>query len=289
MTKISICIPTFNGSRYFEDALRSALNQTFEDFEVVVCDDASTDNTLEIARSFDDKRLKILEFKNNLGLAGNWNRATQYCSGDLIKFLFQDDILHSDALSRFYQSNIDYPDCALHFSANEQIGCRGEQLIRRRPYKQSQRFTAGLLTHDLLFRGNIVGGPSNVMVQRRALLSGEMFDNRSIFSLDLLMWIKLTAKTPASYICESLVHVREHEGSATTLLTKRGATAIDDYNVLCLLAEDQQIESALLQRAKRKYLFRFSLRVLKAYILRRIGRHTLLLQYKSVIATHCKV
>lgn len=94
---VSICIPTYNGAKYLEETLNCAINQTYPNIEIIITDDQSTDNTLEICNNFakKDPRIKIIQNEKNLGLLGNWcevvNKTSQ--NSEWIKFLFQDDLM----------------------------------------------------------------------------------------------------------------------------------------------------------------------------------------------------
>jgi glycosyltransferase involved in cell wall biosynthesis len=101
--KISICIPTYNGEVYLRECIDSCLNQTFSDYEIVICDDGSSDTTVEIIESYLASSNKIKFYKNekNLGLVGNWNTCIEKASGEWIKFVFQDDYILTDCLQEF--------------------------------------------------------------------------------------------------------------------------------------------------------------------------------------------
>src|SRR5262245_20836545 len=98
--QVSICIPTFNGAAWIGESVRSALEQRHDSFEVLVVDDHSTDATVEIARAVGDGRLRIHVNERRLGMVENWNECIRQARGDLIKFLFQDDMLRPDCLAR---------------------------------------------------------------------------------------------------------------------------------------------------------------------------------------------
>src|SRR5438045_2978412 len=98
--RVSICVPTYNGARWIGEAIESALGQTFGEFELLIVDDASTDDTLERVRRVSDPRIRIERNERNLGLVGNWNQCVRLARGEFVKFLFQDDLLYPTCLER---------------------------------------------------------------------------------------------------------------------------------------------------------------------------------------------
>jgi glycosyltransferase involved in cell wall biosynthesis len=96
--KFSILIPTYNGAEVIGDTLRSLLSQSFLNFEIIIQDDASSDNTIEVIKSFNDPKIKIYHNEKNLGYPGNLNSLSQKATGDILYLMGQDDILGEDAL-----------------------------------------------------------------------------------------------------------------------------------------------------------------------------------------------
>lgn len=99
MTKISVCIATYNGEKYIIEQLNSILCQLNDDDEVVISDDYSTDNTLELIRSINDKRIKIVYNNSDKGYTANFENALIYCKGDYIFLSDQDDIWEKNKVS----------------------------------------------------------------------------------------------------------------------------------------------------------------------------------------------
>ena len=97
--KVSVCIPVYNGSEYISDTIRSILSQTFDDFEIIVCDNCSTDNTGEIVRSFDDSRIRYICNEKNLGIVGNPNRAIDLSRGEYVHIIHHDDVMMPENLA----------------------------------------------------------------------------------------------------------------------------------------------------------------------------------------------
>lgn len=96
---VSILIPAYNAEMWLSDTLRSALAQTWENKEIVVVDDGSTDGTLALARSFESNVVKVYTHKNS-GAAATRNEAYSLCTGDYIQYLDADDLLAPDKIAR---------------------------------------------------------------------------------------------------------------------------------------------------------------------------------------------
>jgi glycosyltransferase involved in cell wall biosynthesis len=96
--RVSVCIPVYNGERFLAETIRSVLDQTYRDFELVVLDNASTDATGRIARSFGDPRVRVETNPSTIVQPENWRAAVRLCRAPLIKLLCADDLLHPRCL-----------------------------------------------------------------------------------------------------------------------------------------------------------------------------------------------
>ncbi len=103
---ISIAMAAYNGEKYIREQLDSILAQTIQDFELVICDDCSTDSTLSILREYEakDSRIHVFANEKNLGFKKNFERAVSLCSGDYIALSDQDDIWYPNHLEVLYNS-----------------------------------------------------------------------------------------------------------------------------------------------------------------------------------------
>jgi len=97
----SVCIPNYNYGHYLEETIESVLQQSFEDLEVVIVDNASTDNSVEVIKSFSDPRIRFFQNKYNIGFAPNLQRASQYARGDYILMVSSDDLMYPSALADY--------------------------------------------------------------------------------------------------------------------------------------------------------------------------------------------
>lgn len=118
MSKISIALCTFNGAKYLSEQLESFLSQTRPPDELIVCDDASSDDTVRILKKFAEKAFFAVEIninENRLGYIKNFEKAITLCGGDLIFLSDQDDVWHADKLEIFEQRFNENADVGLVF------------------------------------------------------------------------------------------------------------------------------------------------------------------------------
>ena len=98
--KVSIVLPTFNGSKFLRRSIESCLKQSYLNIELVIVDDGSTDNTLEIIRNFSDKRLGLISTGNNLGIVESLNIGFNFTSGDYLTWTSDDNYYSLDAIQK---------------------------------------------------------------------------------------------------------------------------------------------------------------------------------------------
>lgn len=102
--RVSVCIPVYNGADTILETIKSVLNQTFTDFELLIVDNLSTDGTVEKVKTIADDRIKIIKNEKNVGCGGNLNVCREKATGDIIYYICADDIADSNALKRTYEA-----------------------------------------------------------------------------------------------------------------------------------------------------------------------------------------
>lgn len=139
MPLFSICIPNYNYGRYIGQTIESVLAQSFQDFEIIVADNASTDNSVEVVESFSDPRIRLIKNGFNVGFAPNLDRATESATGQYIILLSSDDLMMPGALARYAGIITEYRagqevannDLLVLFSAIEIIDPEGQVIDQR--------------------------------------------------------------------------------------------------------------------------------------------------------------
>lgn len=209
----SVIIPAYNKGDLVRKTLASALDQTFKDYEVIVVDDGSTDNTADIVKEFTDPRV-IYHYQPNSGLpAAARNKGIALSKGRCIAFLDADDIWYPDKLKVCYEAFNQHPDMDLV--------CHNE-LIRDISGKFIRNVSYGPYTSDmfrrLLFIGNCLS-PSAVAVKREALVDGFIFREYANFfaAEDYDLWLRLSRKYKLYFIPEILGEYLLHDKNISSM------------------------------------------------------------------------
>jgi GT2 family glycosyltransferase/Flp pilus assembly protein TadD/glycogen synthase/SAM-dependent methyltransferase len=124
-TTISICIPTYNRSRFLTNTIQSALNQSFEPLEIVIIDDGSTDNTEEIVKGFNSPKLRYFKKKHE-GAPFTRNRCIKAARGEYILWLDSDDLLLPEILKTYKDSLIEFPEADILYCNLQSVGKKNE-------------------------------------------------------------------------------------------------------------------------------------------------------------------
>jgi glycosyltransferase involved in cell wall biosynthesis len=228
--KVSICIPTYNGAAFIDSAISSALVQTYSNFDIVISDDGSTDNTVAIAQAWQQKSAVpiILLQHERYGLVENWNYCAQYvCDrtpnpASYIKFLFQDDLLEIDCLARMVEVAQQDEAIGLAFSRRSLLYGSSEQLPATKRWLQDLHKTWANLQpiqvgldlfgdrHFLHQPDNKIGEPTNVLIKSSVFRELGGFDTSLRQFCDLEMWLRVMAHYRVAFIDEELATFRMH-------------------------------------------------------------------------------
>jgi glycosyltransferase involved in cell wall biosynthesis len=225
---VSICVPTFNGAEFLEEAIRSATDQTFEDLEIVVVDGGSTDDTVAIASSIDDARIRVVS-ERSPGMVANWNRTVELSRGQYVKFLFQDDLLAPTCVERMVDIFRRYPSIGLVFSPRSVVvedpdGAYAQGWLEYNEDIHTHLGDLGEVNdgHAIVmhmaadgFESNRIGEPTCVMIERSRFEQVGTFNLRMRQLVDVEMWYRVLYHSDAGFVDERLASFRVHTSAAT--------------------------------------------------------------------------
>lgn len=208
--EVSVVIPTFNVSPFIAAAIESVLNQEFEDFELIVVDDGSTDGTAEIAQSFDDHRISVYR-RAHRGPTHTMNDAIDLARGRWIAFLDGDDTWAPAKLGRHVAVMKNNPDLDLTFCRSRMIDEAGNNLPVTSPRRKNT------LSYEQLLESNPAANGSSIVAARQALVSAGGFDPAFSASYDYDLWLRVALLRPRNVrsIPEILTYYRRRQGQIT--------------------------------------------------------------------------
>ncbi|MFD2416687.1 glycosyltransferase family 2 protein [Amycolatopsis pigmentata] len=212
---VAVCVPAYQAERYLADTLSSILAQTFEDFELLVLDNASTDGTAEILRGFDDPRLRVERNADVLPLAANWNRAVEKTRAPLVKLVCADDLVHPRCLERQHTVLDADPGLALVCSRRDLVNEQAVPIARGRGLRglTGRHEARSVIRKIVRHGGNPLGEPACALFRREHFDAVGGFDARWRFPLDLALWIRLLEHGNFHGMAESLAAFRIGRGS----------------------------------------------------------------------------
>ena len=224
MPKVSVIIPTYNRSQFLKVAISSVLNQTFQDYEIIIIDDASTDKTQEVVAGFEEKRIKYIRQIQNKGEAVTRNTGIQNSEGEYIAFLDDDDewLPKKLALQVKILENSP-PRTGLIYTATFLYDNINNKLVEDRLRFSSHR---GNVYHALMKR-NFVGAASSVLIKRKCVEKIGLFDTAIAYGLDYDYWIRISKQFDFDCIAESLVKYRIHNSRLSSNIELRAQGAQD--------------------------------------------------------------
>ncbi len=215
MPEVSVVIPTYNREAFLEEAIQSVLNQTFEDFELIVVDDGSTDDTRSlVARFRRDGRVSYV-YQDNQGDGAARNTGIRRSSGVYVVFLDSDDLWFPEKLERqvgLLRQDLEFS--AAYSAITLQRLNRDRRVVRQRVVRRPEPWQQTLF-EDLLYDNVITGSHSSVMVPRKAFDRVGYFDE-SLNICDMDMWRRLALELNFRYIDEPLVCIRKHDSNVSS-------------------------------------------------------------------------
>ncbi len=237
MPAVTVLMSVYNGAAFVGRAVESILDQTCRDFEFLIIDDASRDDTARIVEAFADPRIRLLRNARNLGLTASLNRGLREARGELIARQDADDLSHRPRLERQLRFLRENPACALVGSQGWVIDERGRQVGRRDvPLEAASVRWASFFFNPLLH--------SAVMFRRRVFLDDlGGYDESFTCCQDYELWARAMQKYPLQNLPERLVGFQVHGRSISA--TRQGDARRLDRQVLDRLLDQAGLRTRL--------------------------------------------
>ena len=205
MPRVTVLMPTYNVAPWVEEAIQSVLNQTYRDFELLVVDDASTDNTLDRVRAIDDPRIRIASFPNNVGLSENLNRGLDIIDTELVARMDGDDSAEPDWLETGIHVLDTHPEVGICSFGFQFFGAKNSLVRFPEQHEDSKA--------QMLFGCTVI-----VPVFRRAVMADNhlRYSTEAFPAEDYMMWSNVYPLTQIYNVQRTLFHYRTHPTQIST-------------------------------------------------------------------------
>jgi glycosyltransferase involved in cell wall biosynthesis len=260
--QVSIVVPTHNRAELLREAVASVLNQTFQDFELLVVDDGSTDHTREVISGFRSRQLTHVAWDRCGNLSMLRNAGIRQSSGQWIAFLDSDDLWRRDKLALQAELFRSEPGAGFVVSGYDIFSAAGAE--RTKLYGQERGSSVRSIFDDLI-RGRITLCSSSVLI-RRTLIDQAGPLNETLRTGDYEFFTRLAWHALAAIVHQPLVRVRKHEGNSSRVWNAEGLVeaiyAVRRFYSLGIIGQDirddrlakyePELASILLQRENQK-------------------------------------
>lgn len=223
---VSVITPVYNGGAFLQECIQSVVNQTYGNFEYIVVDNKSTDETLTIAENAaaSDSRIKVVRCDKHVGIIENWNRSLQSISddSDYIKFVHADDWLFAECLARMVKLA----------DANDRIGLVSayrleEDSVSLDHLPAEAPFVPGadMFVMDgrqvaraiLQEKASVLGSPTSILIRSRLVTHGQSFFTDEFLHADKEACLRLLPDCDFGFVKQVLTYTRRHNESVTSL------------------------------------------------------------------------
>jgi glycosyltransferase involved in cell wall biosynthesis len=228
---VSVLMTAYNRQAFIAEAIESVLASTYKNFELIIVDDGSKDNTVSIAQSYaaNDNRIKVYTNEQNLGDYKNRNKAASYAKGTYIKYLDSDDMIMPWGLEVLVYGMNRFPDAALGISTNHH-----ENIIYPLLLSSSDAFRSYYYKNKVLSVG-----PTAAIIRK------DVFDQIGGFSGenyigDTQLWLRIAQFSPVVYLPTGLIYWREHSGQQIVEERKNNLIEIKRYELDCSILKDNK-------------------------------------------------
>ena len=253
--QVTVLMSVYNSAAYLREAVESMLAQTFINFEFLIINDASTDQSVSILEDYTDDRIRLVHNKNNLGLAHSLNKGLMLAQGKYVARMDADDVSLPNRLEEQVGFMETHPEIGVCGTWLQLIGSNTDRILKHPANDQSIR--------TYMFKNNAIGHPS-AMIRRKVLIDYNLlYNEKFLLAQDYDFWVRMSMYTRLANIQQVHLLYRIHEKQVSRnklneqarfafqarlplierLITKpEMSTAIDDYRKLIVTSEILLVE-----------------------------------------------
>jgi len=228
---VSVCIPTYKRSAFLKNSIASVLAQTFQDFELIVADNASTDDTSAVVNSFHDDRIRYIRHSRNIGVINNFNHCLEQAKGAYVTLFHDDDVMLPDNLRLKARALDEHPRAGFVYTPCHTMDVYGNDRGFNPYFGKIKQHDALERGHDFVTRnletGHDVPAPS-VMIRKECYARLGGFSERLPYSGAYEYWMRIALHYDVMYLAMPLIKYRMHSAWGTGRFTTMVNGALAD-------------------------------------------------------------
>ena len=220
--KVSVVVPVYNREKELKYTIDSVIQQSYEDWELVIIDNCSTDDTVKIAKSYKDSRIRVIVNDSNIGLYPNWNAGYKHIRGEFYKHLSSDNLISADFIELCMKRFSDEPELDIVATSMGNIDENGNKVSVSRRFSDSTYSAYEVIEKIRSYGDYWLGSPDNQLIRvsflRAVFGDKDLYNQELRFSADFNFTLDCLLKSSArvGLISRELAFLRRHEGSLTS-------------------------------------------------------------------------
>lgn len=259
---VSVIIPNYNHAKYLDERIQSVLNQTYKNFEVIILDDVSKDNSREIIEKYrKNKHISHIVFNeiNSGSTFKQWDKGLSLAKGDLIWIAESDDSCENMLLEKLVAEFQKDRQLVLAFCNSMIIDENGNRktIIQNKKWRKDVRVSGAEFIHDYLYIDNIIYNASSAIFSKNAVTKIDRQYTNYKGSGDWLFWIELCQQGNIAMIKEPLNYFRKHFGNVTTKMESNGVQQLENKRIFDYLINNKLISNQSAASHKRRNIYQY--------------------------------
>ncbi len=268
---ISILLPVRNGADFIKESIDSVLAQDHQNFELLISDDSSTDNTLAIIAQYTDNRIIVFKQKNGLGQFGNFNFLLKNVTAPIAQFWSHDDVMLPSQIGTTLRFHEQHKTIGMSYCGSSYINEKGSIIIQ---WENDQ--TPCILDKKNYARysvafGCLAGSISQVAINRDKLGKDYLFNEKLVHAGDFELWSRIAENHDIGFINQELCYIRNHSNQVTHRIEGALNSSLENIPIMNKLLSWLELSPKLKKRIKRELLMVYYLNnIIKLFIKKEI-------------------
>ena len=255
MRNITIILPVKNGADFVAQSIQSVLNQTYKDFNFLISDDASTDDTYAIISSFNDARISLFKQSKSLGQFGSFNYLLRQCKTSLIHFWSHDDVMAPDCIEKIINFHQENTEIALSYCGSNSIDEKGNIIIPWSFDATPKILDRTLYAKFSLAYGCLAGSISQVTIDYSKIEQKIAFNDNFHVSGDFEFWTNVAENYKIGFINGQMMSIRNHKNQVTKNIKNNYYAITEGLPIINRLAGWTNIKESDIKTIKRELIF----------------------------------